>query len=82
MGECGDLALRVYGCAWIYRCIYVHVCRCMFVYSGCKNKFHPETLILIQLAVGPYKIDPGKYLHYSMLIASLMAGVECSIVAR
>lgn len=60
----------------------MHVCRCMFAYSGCQYKFQPETLILIQLAVGPYKTEPGKYSHYSMPIASLMAREECSIVGR
>lgn len=74
-----DLALCLYG-LWID--IQVRVCRCLFAYSDCKYTFYPGTLILIQLAVGPYKITPGKYLHYSMLIASLMAGAECSIVAR
>lgn len=67
---------------WIRRCICVPVCRCVFAYWGCKYTFHPETLILIQLAVSPYKTAPGKYLHSSMLIASLMAGAECSIVPR
>lgn len=71
-----------YRCAWIYRCVCVHASGCMFAYSGCMYKFQPETLLLIQLAVGPYEIAPGKYLHYSLPIASLMAGAECSIVAR
>lgn len=62
--------------------IQVHACRCMFAYAAFKHEYHPETLTLIQLAVGPYEIAPGKYLHYTMLIASLMAASECSIVVR
>ena len=56
------------------------VCMCAGAYAGYKYKNLSGTLI--QLAVGPYKIASSKYLDYSMLIASLMAAAECSIVAR
>lgn len=65
------------GYSGAFVCLHVHVC--MF---RLKVKFQLEPLILIQLPVGAYKIAQGKYLHYGMPIALLMAGAEFSTVAR
>lgn len=74
----GDLTLSL----WLRVDTQVRTCRCVFAYAGFEYKFHPETLVVTLLAVGPYEIASGKYLHYSMLIASLMAASERSIVGR
>lgn len=70
-------------CAWLCMDMQVHLCAgaCLHIHAA-KYTFHLETVILIQLTVDPYEIAPGKYLHYSMLIGSLMAGAACSIVVR
>lgn len=73
----GDLTWSL----WLRVDTQVRTCRCVFAHAGFECKFHPETLVVILLAVGPYEIASGKYLRYSMLIASLMAASQRSIVA-
>lgn len=74
----GDLTWSL----WLRVDTQVRTCRCVFAHAGFECKFHPETLVVILLAVGPYEIASGKCLRYSMLIASLMAASQRSIVGR
>lgn len=68
--------MTVHGYAGVFVCMCAGAC--LHIQAASINFIQ----ILIQLAVGLYKIALSKYLHYSMLIASLMAGAECSIVVR